>query len=266
MTYCLGIRVKDGLVCLADRRITSGTQVSISGKISLHRAGNTKVCIMTSGLRSLRDKTLSYFDDLCANEGPHKKTRLRDLIDYYTQSLRRVNAEDREALMQTGLNFDLHTLIGGQLKDDKGPGMYLVYPEGNWIEMDKHKFYLSIGSTSYGKAFLDRTLHYDTNLSTVLKIAWLSFDSTRVSSADVGFPIDLMTFTYNKFPIDLISCTQDKCWRQASFKYDDLANLHHWWNKNVRKLISTLPADQHFKTLLPEYTALQKHANDKSAE
>src|SRR3546814_20065701 len=62
MTYCLGIRVADGLVCLADGHITSGNQVSNAQKLSMHGSGPAQFAVMTSGLRSLRDKTLAYLE------------------------------------------------------------------------------------------------------------------------------------------------------------------------------------------------------------
>src|SRR3546814_21167909 len=61
MTYCLGIRVADGLVCLADGRTTSGNQVTSAQNLSLHGSGAAPFAIMTSGLPALRDKTLAYF-------------------------------------------------------------------------------------------------------------------------------------------------------------------------------------------------------------
>lgn len=237
MTYCLGIRVQDGLVCLADGRLTAGTQAHSAGKISRHHVGNHEICIMTSGLRSIRDKTLAYFEDLCAMEEISPSTRLRDMLNKYTTTLRQVDDEDRMALERSGLRFDLHTLFSGQLAGDAQPCMYLVYPEGNWIEMNERTIYLSIGATSYGKTFLDRTLRYETELSTVIKIAYLSFDSTRVSSVDVGYPIDMMTFA------------SDKVWRHKLYQYDDMADLYHWWNGHLRGLISELPADKIFREL-----------------
>ena len=39
MTYCLAIKVNEGLVCLADGRLTSGTQVTQARKISRLAAG-----------------------------------------------------------------------------------------------------------------------------------------------------------------------------------------------------------------------------------
>ncbi len=238
MTYCLGIRVKEGLVCLADGRLTSGMQAYSAGKVSLHKINSHEICIMTSGLRSIRDKTLAYFDDLCAESGPEHQMRLRDVLKFYTQALRQVAAEDWDSLQRSNLRFDLHALIGGKLENDEGPCMYLVYPEGNWVEMNERTIYMSIGATSYGKTFLDRTIRYDTPMATVLKIAYLSFDSTRVSAVDVGYPIDLLTFIH------------DECWRHELFEYDDLSSLNQWWNGNLRDLIARLPSEKKFKNLL----------------
>lgn len=238
MTYCLGIRVKQGLVCLADGRLTSGMQAHSAGKVSLHEIDNREICIMTSGLRSIRDKTLAYFDDLCAKGDKQDQTRLCDVLKFYTEALRQVAAEDWDALQRSNLRFDLHALIGGKLSKDKSPCMYLVYPEGNWIEMNERTIYLSIGATSYGKTFLDRTLSYDTPMATVVKIAYLSFDSTRVSAVDVGYPLDLLTYI------------QDEKWRHELYTYDDLAPLNLWWNEHLRDLIAELPDEDKFKSLL----------------
>ncbi|MCK5425783.1 MAG: hypothetical protein KAI89_10440 [Emcibacter sp.] len=238
MTYCLGIRVKEGLVCLADGRLTSGMQAHSAGKVSMHNIASREICIMTSGLRSIRDKTLAYFDDLCVKGKPEDQTSLRDVLKFYTLALRQVATEDWDALQRSNLRFDLHALIGGKLERDKEPCMYLVYPEGNWIEMNDRTIYLSIGATSYGKTFLDRTLRYDTPMETVVKIAYLSFDSTRVSAVDVGYPLDLLTYIH------------DEKWRHELYKYDDLASLNQWWNGHLRELIAKLPAEKKFKNLL----------------
>lgn len=238
MTYCLGIRVSEGLMCLADGRLTSGMQSHSAGKVSMHRFGDNDICIMTSGLRSIRDKTLAYFDDISQEAENKDDLKLRNAINLYTQALRQVGNEDREALMRSNLQFDLHTLISGQLNGDKEPMMYLVYPEGNWIEINERTPYMTIGATSYGKPFLDRALTYDTPMETVVKIAYLSFDSTRISTVDVGYPIDMLTYT----PIHK--------WRHEMYEYDDLAPLYQWWNEHLSDLIAYLPDKNIFKNLI----------------
>lgn len=61
MTYCLGIKVKEGLVAIADTRIVSGSDTTTKKKIHIDQKNNHSIFIMTSGLRSVRDKAIIYF-------------------------------------------------------------------------------------------------------------------------------------------------------------------------------------------------------------
>src|SRR3546814_35965 len=142
MTYCLGIRVADGLVCLADGRTTSGNQVTSAQNLSLHGSGAAQFAIMTSGLRALRDKTLAYFERDLRRNHPAGFATMLDAVSAYCHCLRAVAKEDREQLERSNLAFDLHTLIAGAQPEDADPGIFLVYPEGNWIEVDRRTPYL----------------------------------------------------------------------------------------------------------------------------
>jgi putative proteasome-type protease len=240
MTYCVGIKVKDGLVCLADGRVTSGSQVSNARKLSRHGPADAEFTVMTSGLRSLRDKTLAYLDRDQAKAQPSGFDSLMDAVHAYGVCLRRVHEEDAEALDRSDLRFNLHAIIAGQLPDDPEPTIFLVYPEGNWIEVDRRTPYVSIGATTYGKPILDRALRDDTPIDVALKLAYLSFDSTRFSSADVGFPIDLVTFL-----------AKEKVWREAQYDYDDLMTQREWWNQHITQLAAEMPDGPWIGELLP---------------
>lgn len=254
MTYCLAIKVEEGLLLLADGRITSGNQVTNASKVSLHGVTRETASgdpvpalpqtrrfgIMTSGLRSLRDKTLAYLDrDLRAPDGPNVRSML-DAVDLYSKCLRQVAEEDRTAIAESELSFNLHAIISGQLANDPEPTAYLVYPEGNWIEIGKRTPYLSIGSTAYGKPILDRALTHETSLLTALKLAYLSFDSTRLSAADVGFPLDILTLT-----------SGERDWRQAHYDYDDLRDQRVWWNEHLKQLADDMPDGPWAERLVP---------------
>lgn len=243
MTYCLGIKVSEGLVLLADGRITAGTQVSNARKATLHGPEGRAAAIMTSGLRSLRDKTLAYFDRDQRRDHKHGFAAMLDAVAAYCTALREVAEEDREALERSELKFNLHGILAGCLPDDPEPSMYLVYPEGNWIEVDARTPYLSIGATAYGKPILDRALSFDTPMRTVLKLAYLSFDSTRFSSADVGYPIDMLTYTRD-----------DGRWREAQYDYDDLRRQRQWWNEHITQLAAEMPDGPWTEALLTEGT------------
>lgn len=240
MTYCLGIKVRDGLVCLADGRVTSGRQVSNARKLSQHGPEGQRFVVMTSGLRSLRDKTLAYLDrEFRTESGKHSRSLL-DAVHCYGRCLRRVEKEDGGALEKSELSFNLHSIIAGRLPEDAEPTLYLVYPEGNWIEVDSRTPYLSIGSTAYGKPILDRALTGETTLQTALKLAYLSFDSTRFSSADVGFPLDLGAYP-----------TEEGVWRLGQYDYDDLMEQRVWWNEHLTELANRMPDGPWVGELLP---------------
>ena len=241
MSYCLGSKVREGLVCLSDGRVTSGNQVTNAFKSSLHGPDGAEFCIMTSGLRSLRDKTIAYLERDMRRDRPEGYRSVLDAVNDYCNSLRRVAEEDRGALEESKLTFNLNAIIGGQFADDPAPTMFLVYPEGNWIELNERTPYLSIGATAYGKPILDRALSYDTPLRIVLKLAYLSFDSTRTSSADVGFPLDMMTYA-----------GLDRRWRQVQYEQDDLRRERQWWNEHITKLAQDMPDGPWIEALLPE--------------
>ncbi|GGF17762.1 hypothetical protein GCM10011611_24510 [Aliidongia dinghuensis] len=230
MTYCVGIKVRDGLIALSDGRVTSGNQVSRARKLTLHGADGGQFMVMTSGLRSVRDKTLAYLerDMRAADAKPFR--RVLDAVAGFCAALREVKREDQEALEAAALPLNLHCIMGGMLADDAEPGLYLIYPEGNWIACDERTPYLSVGATAYGKPILDRALSYDTPMQAALKIAYLSFDSTRVSAADVGYPIDLATLS-----------TADGAIRTVELDYDDLLEQRLWWNTHITQLTGQLP-------------------------
>ena len=196
MTYCLGIKVKEGLLAIADTRITSGTDTTVKKKITIHQNGDHSLFIMTSGLRSVRDKALVYFNELLETKEFNK---LYKAVNAFGEQVKRVATEDRLALEKAGFKFDLNTIIGGQLKDDDEHKLFLLYPEGNWVELGQGAPYVIIGNSGHGKAILNRILTEDSSLKLALKAGFLSFDSTRVSSNNVDFPIDVAFYKRDSF-------------------------------------------------------------------
>lgn len=245
MTYCVGIKVAEGLVALADGRITAGTQVTAARKISFHGPERYRFMVMTSGLRSVRDKTIAYLERSMRDRTVGGYRSMFDAANAFAECLRRVAAEDKRALEEGNLKFDLNAIIGGQMEEDPEPTLFLIYPEGNWIEVDRRTPYLSIGSTAYGKPILDRSLREQTSLGSALKIAYLSFDSSRVSSTNVGFPIDMVTFS-----------TKDRQWRQTHFEHDDLRDQRLWWNGHITDLVRQMPDGPWMGPLSPDLNPL----------
>jgi putative proteasome-type protease len=198
MTYCLGIKVKEGLLAIADTRITSGTDTTVKKKITIEQKDNFSLFIMTSGLRSARDKAIVYFNELLETKEFNKMYKA---VNAFGEQVRRVAIEDKASLEAAGFKFDLNTIIGGQLKDDDEHKLFLLYPEGNWVELGQGAPYVVIGNSGHGKAILNRILTEDSSLKLALKTGFLSFDSTRVSSNNVDFPIDVALYKRDTFEI-----------------------------------------------------------------
>ena len=242
MTFCLGMVVEEGIVGIADSRLTSGNEIISAKKVTVYRQGQGSFFIMTSGLRSVRDKTLTYFDEVLATR-PEPFDRLFKAVNTFAEQLRQVAREDKPALADSGFKFDLYALVGGQLEHDSEHLLYLVYPQGNWVSIGKGTPYQIIGSPAYGKPVLDRTLQYKDSLRFALKVGCLAFDSTRISAADVDYPIDVLICAKNAYQIT-----------EHRYCQDDLAPISDWWQERLRNSVRDLPAewiDRVFMNVLP---------------
>ncbi|MFT4095287.1 MAG: hypothetical protein QM640_16780 [Niabella sp.] len=228
MTYCLGIKLKEGLVGISDTRISAGTNVTTRKKVSVHEDGDSCLFIMTSGLRSVRDKALTYFQELIAEGIPYNK--LFEAVNAFGEQIKRVSKEDEEELAAAGYKFNLNAIVGGQLKGDKEHKLFLLYSEGNWIEMAMGSPYAIIGNSGQGKAILNRVLNEDTSIELALKAGFLSFDSTRVSSNDVEFPIDVVIYKKNSFNII-----------ENRYEYEELKPVADLWAGKLLQALDDIP-------------------------
>jgi putative proteasome-type protease len=69
--------------------------------------------------------------------------------------------------------------------------LFLIYPEGNFIEATEDTPFLQIGEHKYGKPILDRVVKPSTSIADAQKAVLLSMDSTLRSNLSVGMPLDL---------------------------------------------------------------------------
>lgn len=227
MTFAIAISVASGVVALADTRVVRGEQHSTKTKMSTIRHGSGAVVVMTSGLRSVRDKTLLRLEDqLASMDAPF--VRLHELATAYGTTLRQVREEDAEALASSGLSFDAHTILAGQLDGDAQPELFHVYPEGNWIVATPDVPYFVVGRTTYCKPILDRLVRSDMPLRSAVGLAYLAFDATHASVVDVDFPIDVVTVTAGRY-------------RRRRFDADDLDATRRFWHDRLTTALDELP-------------------------
>lgn len=232
MTFCLGMKVKDGLIGVADTRITTGAECITAKKVSIHQYGRYPMFLMTSGLRSVRDKALTYFREVL-EDNDNRFDKLYQAVNEFGKQIRRVAEEDGEALKKSGLDFNIHALIGGQLERDKEHKLFLLYPEGNWVEIGEGTPYHIIGSARYGKPILDRALHYEAPMDFALKVGFLAFDATFQSATDVSYPIDVVLYRFNTSGMV-----------EHRYEKDDFREASSAWQEHIVQSVHHLPMGQ----------------------
>lgn len=225
------MKVRDGLVGIADTRVTSGVEYITARKVTIHQYGRHSLFLMTSGLRSARDKALTYFEEVLEAEDA-SFDKLYKAVNAFAEQVRRVATEDKPALEESGFSFNLYSIVGGQLENDKEHKLYMLYPQGNWVEVGQGTPYYLIGESSYGKPLLDRALRYDSSMEMALKLGYLAFDATRTAANDVDFPLDVVKYAVGSYEII-----------HHRFEESDLLPVSQWWQSNVIDLVARLPDD-----------------------
>lgn len=229
MTFCIGVRVQAGLVVLSDTRVVKGVEVTRKSKLSTMTDGRSEAVVMTSGLRSVRDKVVARLVDRLADDEV-VFDRFHEFASAYGHELREVRAEDEAALVAGGLDFNSNAILAGRFPGDDHPVLMHVYPEGNWVEATDDAPYFVIGRSSYGKPILDRLLVADSTLDQAISLAYLAFDATSASATDVGFPIDIGVQPRDKDHFTM-----------RRFTREDLDGVHTAWHEHLRDALDGLP-------------------------
>ena len=104
MTFCLGVTVEEGLVGVADTRVVSGFESLTARKVATYQGPGYSFFVMTSGLRSLRDKVLLCFEEAFSQQMSARE-RLFKLVNLYAAQVRRIANEDAKSLEESDLHF-----------------------------------------------------------------------------------------------------------------------------------------------------------------
>lgn len=241
MSYCLGIKTRDGLVLASDSRTSAGDQVNVTQKMHLFETPGERVfTLLNTGSLSLSQSVITLLRlDFNSGQGLATAPTMYDAARVVGETIRRVSDLDRTSLERDGLSFNVHMLLGGQIKEESDeifpPELYLVYPQGNPIRATSDTPYIQIGESKYGRPILDRGIRYDhTSSEEAVKYALISIDSTMRSNSTVGPPVDLLVYEKDTFKLD--------GHRRFHASDPDLRAVHQQWEMALRKAVQELPA------------------------
>jgi len=197
MTYCVGLLLNDGMVMLSDTRTNAGLDnISTYRKMfTFEDPGERVVTIMTAGSLSVSQTTIARLREAIEDPEATPETSimlaptLLKVADIVGRMLADVRAEiDEKLSAMQGATASM--IVAGQRRGG-AMRMFLIYPEGNFIEATEDAPFLQIGEHKYGKPILDRVVKPSTTLADAQKAVLLSMDSTLRSNLSVGMPLDL---------------------------------------------------------------------------
>jgi putative proteasome-type protease len=198
MTYCVGLLLNEGMVCLSDTRTNAGLDNISTYRKMFHfeQPGERVITVMTAGSLSITQTTLARLreaiDDPEATEDTSimlapTMLKVAEMVGNTLSAVRR-DIDEKLASMNQGASATM--IVAGQRRDG-AMRMFLIYPEGNFIEATEDTPFLQIGEHKYGKPILDRVVKPSTSLADAQKAVLLSMDSTLRSNLSVGMPLDL---------------------------------------------------------------------------
>jgi putative proteasome-type protease len=96
--------------------------------------------------------------------------------------------------------FNASFILGGQIRGSL-PRLFMIYPEGNFIEATDDTPFFQIGETKYGKPIIVRAYERTMSFAETVKLMLVSFDSTLKSNLSVGLPLDLLFYEKDSFKV-----------------------------------------------------------------
>ena len=207
MTYCVGMRLNAGLIFMSDTRTNAGVD-NISTVKKMHTwdvPGERSIVIMTAGNLATTQSVISLLDERA--KAPEDRNPSILQAPSMFQIAREVGRTLREVIQSNGSSgqeadaaFGATMIIGGQIAGAP-PRLFLIYPEGNFIEASDDTPFFQIGEAKYGKPILVRAHDPDMSFEDAIKLLMVSFDSTIKSNLSVGLPLDYVTYPADSMAI-----------------------------------------------------------------
>jgi len=244
MTYCVGMVLEKGLVLMSDTRTNSGVDnISVFRKMfSWQVPGERMIAVMTAGNLATTQAVVSQLEER-TKQPDERSTTLLDgstMFNVATEigTLLRSVIEERQRAngLTGGSRFTASMIVAGQIAGMQ-PRLFLVYPEGNFIEASWDTPFFQIGETKYGRPIIIRGYDKRMSFEDAVKLLMVSFDSTLKANLSVGLPLDLLVIEKDRF--------EPAHARRISAEDAYFDTVSSSWGDALRNAFAALP-DYHF--------------------
>ncbi|BBD96946.1 peptidase [Sphingobium amiense] len=241
MTYCVAVRVDQGLVMLSDTRTNAGMDniARFRKSFTYHVPGDRAITIMCSGNLSITQGVKTNLSKAIKESelDPTVETILNcDTMHRVAQivgdAMRSMQGQYRESIEMGGSASSASIMIAGQRRGGK-PRLYLVYSAGNFIEATEDTPFFQIGEHKYGKPILDRIIRRETSLEDATKAVLVSMDSTLRSNLSVGMPLDLTVIERDTYDFRVRT--------RIEAEDEQFSRISHSWGAALHKGFRDLP-------------------------
>ncbi|MDD3799627.1 MAG: proteasome-type protease [Novosphingobium sp.] len=206
MTYCVGMMLDKGLVLMSDTRTNSGVD-NISTFRKLHHwsvPGERIIALMTAGNLATTQAVISQLEERSKAPSERQNSLLEapTMFQVATEIGKLLRETIQDSQSENGQmgegRFTASMILAGQIKGME-PRLFLIYPEGNFIEASFDTPFFQIGETKYGRPIIIRAYDQDMSFEDAVKLLMVSFDSTLKANLSVGMPLDLLVFERDRF-------------------------------------------------------------------
>jgi putative proteasome-type protease len=206
VTYCCGMMLDRGLVLMSDTRTNSGVDNISTYRKMFHWSlpGERVVALMTAGNLATTQAVVSKLEERTKAPSERHNTLLEAPTMFQVATivgkLLRETIQERNADngMRSSTSFTASIILAGQIKGME-PRIFLIYPEGNFIEAQQDTPFFQIGETKYGRPIILRAYDPAMSFEDAVKLLLVSFDSTIKANLSVGLPLDLLVLEKDNF-------------------------------------------------------------------
>ena len=236
MTYCIAVRLDDGLVFVSDTRTNAGVDnVGTYRKLHVFAPAPDRLFVLQSAgsLATTQEVLDRIRRDLIDPGVATNLSTVEHLFEaaLYVGTLGQEVARTHADAFPNPRDATATFIIGGQVGEE-APDILLVYPEGNYIRASDERPFLQIGESKYGKFMLEIGIHAGVDFVTGLKVVLSSMMSTSRANVSVGPPYDIGIYATGSHRIDEFRVPPGS---------PALVRLEHFWGDRLRDLMDQLP-------------------------
>lgn len=197
MTYCVAMRLDAGLIFMSDTRTNAGVDnISKFRKMyTWEEPGERVITVLTAGNLATSQAVISLLDERTKAPKERRPTLLEaptmfQVASIIGDTLKEVIKTQKMTGPESEADFGATMIVGGQIAGIE-PRLFLIYPEGNFIECSDETPFFQIGETKYGRPIILRAYDPKMSFEDAVKLLSVSFNSTLKANLSVGMPLDL---------------------------------------------------------------------------